>query len=350
MSRQKCLSPQLSHFLATAAVSAYDRGADRCRRNTFLPIGSTRFLEQSLMTTEPDPSSLLATYRVVIALPVFWGDQDAFGHVNNNAYFRWFESARIAYSERIGLLDLFRTAADRPDSGIDRLRLPSPAHLSRHGPRGRARDADRPDQPGPRACDCQPEPVSGRGRGNVDDRRFRLSRQPAASRSAVDSPGYLRPGGAHASNEVRSATAMETKRSHWIECRDDQTLVVHGNGAIPPGGLRSQVRAIETIGISSVRPSWSCVHLVAFQLSRTLRFRRKGNLIVGHSLWTIRATSRPPNHSRTMTPHVSIITRHRACSETRGDALGLACPRAESLAPHLASGRRGCVATNAEGC
>lgn len=28
-------------------------------------------------------------------LPVQWGDQDAFGHVNNVMYFRWFESARI---------------------------------------------------------------------------------------------------------------------------------------------------------------------------------------------------------------------------------------------------------------
>ena len=60
------------------------------------------------MTIEPGLESLLAKYPVVIALPVFWGDQDAFGHVNNNAYFRWFESARIAYSQRIGLLDLFR--------------------------------------------------------------------------------------------------------------------------------------------------------------------------------------------------------------------------------------------------
>lgn len=67
------------------------------------------------MTMEHDAlASLLAKYSVVIALPVFWGDQDAFGHVNNNAYFRWFELARIAYSERIGLLDLFRT------SGLDR--------------------------------------------------------------------------------------------------------------------------------------------------------------------------------------------------------------------------------------
>lgn len=63
----------------------------------------------SPMNLEPGLTDLLAKFPVVIALPVFWGDQDAFGHVNNNAYFRWFESARIAYSERIGLLDLFRT-------------------------------------------------------------------------------------------------------------------------------------------------------------------------------------------------------------------------------------------------
>src|ERR1700679_1275977 len=60
------------------------------------------------MTIEPALATLLAKFPVWIPLPVFWGDQDAFGHVNNNAYFRWFESARIAYSERIGLLDLFR--------------------------------------------------------------------------------------------------------------------------------------------------------------------------------------------------------------------------------------------------
>lgn len=47
---------------------------------------------------------LLAGYPVVIELPVQWGDQDAFGHVNNVIYFRWFESARIAYFGRIGLM------------------------------------------------------------------------------------------------------------------------------------------------------------------------------------------------------------------------------------------------------
>jgi acyl-CoA thioester hydrolase len=48
-------------------------------------------------------SSLLADYRVSIELPVLWGDMDAFGHVNNTIYFRWFESARVEYLHRIAL-------------------------------------------------------------------------------------------------------------------------------------------------------------------------------------------------------------------------------------------------------
>jgi acyl-CoA thioester hydrolase len=39
----------------------------------------------------------LAAHPVAISLPVQWGDQDAFGHVNNVVYFRWMESARIEY-------------------------------------------------------------------------------------------------------------------------------------------------------------------------------------------------------------------------------------------------------------
>lgn len=34
---------------------------------------------------------------VSIELPVAWGDMDAFGHVNNTIYLRWFESVRIAF-------------------------------------------------------------------------------------------------------------------------------------------------------------------------------------------------------------------------------------------------------------
>ena len=46
--------------------------------------------------------------RWSIAVPVQWGDQDAFDHVNNVVYFRWFESARIAYFRRMGLMGVDR--------------------------------------------------------------------------------------------------------------------------------------------------------------------------------------------------------------------------------------------------
>ena len=42
-------------------------------------------------------------YPVELEIPVAWGDLDAFGHVNNTVYFRWFESARMAFFERIGI-------------------------------------------------------------------------------------------------------------------------------------------------------------------------------------------------------------------------------------------------------
>lgn len=50
-----------------------------------------------------DLTSLRADFPVWITWPVQWGDQDAFGHVNNTVYLRWFESSRIEYSQRVGL-------------------------------------------------------------------------------------------------------------------------------------------------------------------------------------------------------------------------------------------------------
>jgi acyl-CoA thioester hydrolase len=61
------------------------------------------------MTNEESLDSLLSRFPVTLALPVFWGDQDAFGHVNNKVTFRWLESARIEYFGQIGLLELHRT-------------------------------------------------------------------------------------------------------------------------------------------------------------------------------------------------------------------------------------------------
>jgi acyl-CoA thioester hydrolase len=46
---------------------------------------------------------LLAGFPIVTEISVLWGDQDAFGHVNNVAYLRWCETARVEYFRRIGL-------------------------------------------------------------------------------------------------------------------------------------------------------------------------------------------------------------------------------------------------------
>ena len=58
------------------------------------------------MNTSPEIDALLDGFPVVIALPVQWGEQDAFGHVNHVIYFRWYESSRIAYAQKVGLMEL----------------------------------------------------------------------------------------------------------------------------------------------------------------------------------------------------------------------------------------------------
>lgn len=42
-------------------------------------------------------------WPVEVQLPIQWGDMDAFEHVNNTVFLRWFETARIAYFEALGL-------------------------------------------------------------------------------------------------------------------------------------------------------------------------------------------------------------------------------------------------------
>ncbi|PJF36520.1 MAG: acyl-CoA thioesterase [Candidatus Thermofonsia Clade 1 bacterium] len=57
---------------------------------------------------------LLNGFSVVIPIAVAWGEMDAFGHVNNVVYFRYFESARIAYFERIQMLDYMQAVGVGP--------------------------------------------------------------------------------------------------------------------------------------------------------------------------------------------------------------------------------------------
>jgi acyl-CoA thioester hydrolase len=48
---------------------------------------------------------LLAAYPVALSIPVQWGELDAYGHINNTIFFRWFESARIEYLQRSGMVE-----------------------------------------------------------------------------------------------------------------------------------------------------------------------------------------------------------------------------------------------------
>jgi len=38
-----------------------------------------------------------------ISIPIAWGDMDALGHVNNALYFRYMESARVAFLIHVGI-------------------------------------------------------------------------------------------------------------------------------------------------------------------------------------------------------------------------------------------------------
>lgn len=46
----------------------------------------------------------IENYPIQFDLPVVWGDMDAMQHVNNVAYFRYLETARVSFFEQAGLM------------------------------------------------------------------------------------------------------------------------------------------------------------------------------------------------------------------------------------------------------
>ena len=53
----------------------------------------------------PEVRELLKGFPVIVTQDVVWGEMDAYHHVNNVVYFRYFENARIAYMNRLGWSD-----------------------------------------------------------------------------------------------------------------------------------------------------------------------------------------------------------------------------------------------------
>jgi acyl-CoA thioester hydrolase len=58
--------------------------------------------------------ALLQDYPVTIEIPVAWGEMDAFQHLNNVVYFRYFESVRIAYFDAIEVMAVMETTGVGP--------------------------------------------------------------------------------------------------------------------------------------------------------------------------------------------------------------------------------------------
>lgn len=49
-----------------------------------------------------NPEAAVRRLAWVSRIPVRWGDMDAYGHVNNTVYFRFYEQARVEWLEHIG--------------------------------------------------------------------------------------------------------------------------------------------------------------------------------------------------------------------------------------------------------
>ena len=60
------------------------------------------------MDVESKIKTLLVGFPVVVVQPVQWGEQDPLGHVNHVTYFRWYETGRIVYFTKVGLMDLHK--------------------------------------------------------------------------------------------------------------------------------------------------------------------------------------------------------------------------------------------------
>ena len=69
---------------------------------------------------------LLAGYRVVVELPVAWGEMDSYQHVNNVVYFRYFENARLEYFRRLDWFEYERQTGIGPILAATQARFRKP--------------------------------------------------------------------------------------------------------------------------------------------------------------------------------------------------------------------------------
>jgi len=71
-------------------------------------------------------ANFLEEFPVVVEIPVAWGEMDSLGHVNNAVYFKYFETARIAYFDKLEFLVLMETSGVGPILASTKCRFKRP--------------------------------------------------------------------------------------------------------------------------------------------------------------------------------------------------------------------------------
>lgn len=71
-------------------------------------------------------SHVLSQYPAIVDMPIQWGDMDAFLHVNNVMYFRYFETARIAHFDQLGIMQEMKESGLGPILAATNCRFKAP--------------------------------------------------------------------------------------------------------------------------------------------------------------------------------------------------------------------------------
>ena len=77
-------------------------------------------------------NDLLANFPIIYQTDVAWGDMDAFQHVNNVMYLRYFESARIHYFEQTPMFEIMQAEGVGPIVHSHRVRYRFPLTYPDH--------------------------------------------------------------------------------------------------------------------------------------------------------------------------------------------------------------------------
>jgi acyl-CoA thioester hydrolase len=93
--------------------STFDSSEEKCHRGIAFCEAGIIFYKRDFpgdcflfySKEEGDMEDVLSACTVTMNIPVAWGEMDAMGHVNNIIYFRYFETVRIEYFNRLDMLN-----------------------------------------------------------------------------------------------------------------------------------------------------------------------------------------------------------------------------------------------------